>query len=160
MTLSEKDNQRLYGYAEQSRSKRTYTDEAMRKALKDAHTEHGSALTRERYQDYYTANQGAPHPYTIIRRHGKWSDALKDAGIPTHTRTRYSNRVTKDECLAALQAARDILGHLPSVAEYTELWKNGKDDKASLKSLGHPAEGTIRLRFDRWKLALHELEKM
>jgi hypothetical protein len=161
VSLNDIDKQRLYGYAGESRAKRKFTNTDMVQALHAAYgRQDGGSLTREDYQRYYDAQpkQTVPHPYTIIRRYNKWNDALRRAGLPVNSRTRYSNRISREDCLAALRHARNVLGHLPSVTEYTKLWREGHGEEAPLKDQGYPSEGTIRSRFDRWRTALSHLE--
>jgi hypothetical protein len=159
--LSHKDRQRLYSYANPARSKQDFTDDelcqALREAQPDSSTQKGP--TRESYQAFYDAHPaGRPHPYTIIRRFGKWSAALERAGFSAKSRARYRNRVDRDTCLYALDLSRQILGHYPSVMEYTDLWRYGSPDQniPSLKEWGLPSEGTIRLRCGTWRKALSE----
>lgn len=151
---------RLYGYDSKARSRKTFTKVEIRHALQDAAKGHGGPLARTTYQVHYEDNPGLPHPYTIIRRYEKWSRALKDAGLPTHTRSSYKGQTTQRDCLAALLAARDILGHLPSTGEYANLWTYGPfTGGKSLKSQGYPSVSTIRVKFAKWRDAVTEASR-
>lgn len=136
---------RVSGYAGEARSTRKFSDEAMKDALHAAANGSNKPLSREAYQTYYETHRDRPHPYTIIRRFDRWSTALQKAGLPHQKRAAYQSRISKDDCVKALLDAREILGHLPSVGEYEELWHQ------SFKEAGKPSGSTIRLKFDKWR---------
>jgi hypothetical protein len=157
--INEKDRSRLSGYNAKGRSKQEYSEAQMRKALKDAAANLSGPLTREAYQQFYdTKPLGAvPHSYTVIRRYGKWSDALSAAGLTSLKRATYKRRFSHADCTAALLRARQILGHLPSGGEYNNLWKGTYPHHGgSLKEEGHPSGSTIRVEFGTWRNACHE----
>jgi hypothetical protein len=158
MPLTEKDETRLKGYDSKTRSKRQFTNKEMEQALRDAATGHSGPLSRERYQEYYEQTANVPHSYTIIRRYGKWNDGLKKAKLPTRDRAPYQTRIDKSDCVAALLEARAVLGHLPSVGEYTELWEHGAlvPNPEPLKDRHLPAASTIRLKWGKWRTANEE----
>ena len=153
MTLNKKDETRLSGYASESRSERKFSNDDMIYALRCAANGHqGSTLSRNAYQTFYEKHRERPHPYTIIRRFGRWSAALEAANLPYKKRATYRGQITQEDCIQALLEARDILGHLPSVGEYEDLWK------ARLSTWGQPlpawpSASTIRLKFDKWRAA-------
>lgn len=122
----------------------------MEQSLRDAarHLDVKGVLGREKYQDYYETRRGqVPHSYTIIRRYNRWNLALKAAGLPVHNRSPYATKISDNDCIRALLYARDELGHLPSVGEYTTLWN---DQNLQNK---YPSPSTIRARFGKWRLA-------
>ena len=153
MPLTEKDQTRLQSYDSKARTKRQFTNKEMEQALCDAAKGHNGPLSREQYQDYYARTANVPHSYTIIRRYGKWNEALRKARLPIRKRAPYQVRINKTDCIVALLDARRILGHLPSVGEYTKLWKQGDASHEALKEQNHPSPSTIRLKYGKWREA-------
>jgi hypothetical protein len=157
MKLNKKDQSRLHGYQNMARSVNRYSDMDMETALKQAArtTDNSQWLTRTQYQTYYEAHKGdVPHPFTIIKRYGRWNAGLEAAGLPTTRRSDHQRSFQDENCLNAIRLCRKYLGHLPSVLEYNRVWKEGHGKNPPLRDEGYPAEATIRSRFGKWRTAL------
>jgi hypothetical protein len=151
--INVEDQKRLSGYTGAARSKRTFTNKEIISALQTAAKQIKGVLKRETYQEYYEKHRNVPHSYTIIRRYGRWNEALKAAKLPVNKRATYRSKFTAEDCVDALLEARKELGHLPSGNEYSDLWWS------KLKAKGHPSVSTIRLKFTRWRDASTEAAK-
>lgn len=68
----------------------------------------------------WAKREGVVGPQTYIHRFGSWAEARRRVGLPTPSAGRgdRSDKRTREECLAAVRAAADELGHLPSASEY------------------------------------------
>lgn len=105
--------------------------EAATKALQEATRRLGHAPTMHEYR-----RLGLTPSIKLIQEEFRyWDDALAAAGIE-----REDERITKEECLAALREARDILGHQPTQREYHDLHVS-------------PSVGTIQDRCGSWSAA-------
>lgn len=151
--MNDKDRYRLSAYSSEKRSAQTYTETEIHNSLRKAAQGNKGPLAHKAYQVFAEQNEGHPHAYTIIRRYGKWSDALKAAGLPTNERSKYSATHDKASCIRAIIAARKILGHLPSTGEYAQIWTH------ALKAEGHPSASTIRSKYGKWRAAITDASK-
>lgn len=149
---NEKDQAR-FAYSDSKRSKRTFTNAEITKALNDAYTSLTitGPMGREAYHRYYDLHRGdVPHPFTVINRFGKWNEGLKAAKLPYLARKR-EPEFTDEDCIAGLLACRADLGSLPSVGKYEE-WQHQEWIK-------HPSAATIRSKFGKWSKASAEALK-
>jgi hypothetical protein len=101
-------------------------------------------LSAHRYEEWRAHNKGAPAAVTIIRRFGKWSDALDAAGLKSQRRKRIGG-MDKEACYEAIRDVHKRIGHYPSITEYRKLWDE------SLKKEGFPSDASIRFRWGRWR---------
>lgn len=160
MTLNKKDQSRLHGYKNEARSTPQFSDDTIKQALQEAAEGRSGQLTRSQYQLYYDTRRGVvPHPFTVIRRFGRWNAGLEAAGLPVVKRSDYRKHHNDALCIEALQECRKRLGHLPSVLEYNRVWHEGYGKAPPLRDEGYPSEATIRSRFGRWRTALNKAVK-
>jgi hypothetical protein len=151
MSPANAQDQTRFAYTGSQRKKRRFTNAEIDKALKDAYNSLNlkGPMSREAYQRYYEMHQGSvPHSFTIIRRFEKWNDALKHAKLPTTNRQPYKATITKGDCIRALLACRDDMGHLPSTGQYADWWF-----AAGHRQEKHPSVSTIRVKFKKWSTA-------
>ncbi len=109
--------------------RRRFSDEQIIGALQVAALRLGRA-PRQRAWD------GVPSRETIQARFGGWDKALKAAGIERDD-WRGAHRASPADCVAALRAAREHLGHWPWLWEF----RAGKP-REHLKRLGLPSSAT------------------
>lgn len=108
----------------------------------------GKRPTTNEYREW-AAENGRPS-IALVQKRLTWRKALEGAGFEPITKKGRGPRWTTEECWAAAQRARDILGHAPSIGEYEE-------------TLGHlpdyPGAQTLRWRCGGWQTIVSTLHQ-
>lgn len=130
-----------------------YPTEELIELLQSAADVLGGELREASYCRYAAGRSTAdgrpwPSSATIIARFGSWSRALVAAGMEPLGRLRSQPRpkFSEEDCLAAIRAAADALGELPTMAAYR--------DFARASQGSYPSDVTLRLRLGPWHEAL------
>jgi hypothetical protein len=127
----------------------SYTDEDLLEALVRAADVIGEPLQVHRYKEVVPKLK-LPSHMTIINRFGSWSKACRKAGVrPGKSRVTRAQRFSQEDCVVALRACRDQLGHRPTYDEY-HAWAKGVKHR--------PSGPTVRGKFNprRWTTAAKE----
>lgn len=150
MPITTQDQKRLTSYTNQSRKQQVYTNQKLESALQRAVTALNitGPLAMARYQSWASSNN-EPHAQTFIARYGRWSDALKAAGLPSRVKNKREG-FSAEDCVEGLLAARGILGWLPSLREYEKLWRTDSRIEP------FPSPATVRLKLKTWQRACTE----
>jgi hypothetical protein len=126
-----------------------YPSEEILELLREAAAAVGGDLREPSYRRYAEGRSIAdgrtwPSNATVTARFGSWSRALIAAGLkPLGPLSSQSRRKFSDEdCVAALRAATEKLGALPTVEAYREFAR--ESDGA------YPSDATLRMRFGNW----------
>jgi hypothetical protein len=130
-----------------------YPTEELIELLQSAADAVGGDLREESYCRYAAGRSTAdgrpwPSSATISARFGSWSRALVAAGMEPLGRLRKQHRrkFSDEDCLAAIRAAAEALGELPTMAAYR--------DFARASAGSYPSQVTLRLRLGPWHEAL------
>lgn len=90
-----------------------YTREDCLDALREAADRLGRSPTKEEYRELGLE----PCPGVFVQKFGSWDKAKAEIGLNSLVKVTCS----EEDCLEALEEAREILGHSPTTREYREL---------------------------------------
>lgn len=103
-------------------------------------------LVKSAYDYVQAGNNALPVSATIVNRFDYWADAVLYAGLqPGQPRRGSYTRQTREDCAAALRAAADDLGDIPTLNAY-RAWRRTRP--------GAPSSELISIRFGGWLDAL------
>jgi AraC-like DNA-binding protein len=129
-----------------------YTDEDLIEFLGKAARGHNGPLSVVRYNEVADRSlKRWPSVETYRIRFGSWTGAVQAAGLPASNPSPWTGeRISREECLAAVRAVTQALGELPTRAEYD---RRARESNGSLPSLA-----TVAHRCGGWRQALRSAD--
>ncbi len=133
------------GRAHRRTGARQYTNDSLIVALHAVATELQRTPGVAAYRARRSVRPTLPDAGTIVKRFGTWSNAVRAAGLEPNAKALSphfgARAITDQEIVTALWRAASIVGHAPTIEQYTA-------------HVGSPSTGTISNRFGSWNLAL------
>jgi hypothetical protein len=102
--------------------------------------------SQREYNEWRAAHPEAPTKRLIEKRHGTWTQALRDAGFDVAPGPQNRRRWSEYDILEAVVSCAEEIGHRPSPGEY-DLWARDRDT---------PQLVTVVERFGLWITAIRE----
>jgi len=133
-------------------SPKQYSDDDLLGFLRKAGRGQDGPLSLARYSEVARRSRKRwPSVQTYVIRFGSWTAARQAAGLPARNPPPWTGeRISREECLAAVRAVTQALGKLPTGAEYD---RRARESNGSLPSLA-----TVKHRCGGWRQALRMAE--